>query len=56
VVFRVLYNWLPLLVAGPLYVMFERRIRREAKPTPFPGDVLTESAGTAIVVANPDAD
>jgi uncharacterized membrane protein YbhN (UPF0104 family) len=56
VVFRVLYNWLPLLVAGPLYVMFERRIRREAKPTPFPGDVLIESAGTAIVVANPDAD
>jgi uncharacterized membrane protein YbhN (UPF0104 family) len=56
VVFRVLYNWLPLLVAAPLYIMFERRIRRESRATPFPGDALTESAGAAIVAASPEAD
>jgi uncharacterized membrane protein YbhN (UPF0104 family) len=47
VVFRVLYNWLPLLVAGPLYLMFERRIRRQAADS--------SAVATATPMKNPDS-
>jgi uncharacterized membrane protein YbhN (UPF0104 family) len=36
VVFRALYNWLPLLIAGPMYILYEHRLRarrRQAKST-----------------------
>jgi uncharacterized membrane protein YbhN (UPF0104 family) len=58
VVFRVLYNWLPLLVAGPLYLMFERRIRRRAAVAPSPAaEVPAKSPGsTAVVAGRPDPD
>jgi uncharacterized membrane protein YbhN (UPF0104 family) len=39
IVFRVLYNWLPLLVAGPMYGFYERKIRlrqRRAKAAEMP--------------------
>ena len=51
VLFRVLYNWLPLLVAGPLYVLYERRVRRGGMIPPASGDVLEEPQGSTPVVA-----
>jgi uncharacterized membrane protein YbhN (UPF0104 family) len=58
VVFRVLYNWLPLLIAGPLYVMFERRIRQQAPNSPpTKAEAPTESPGSpAVVAGRPDPD
>jgi uncharacterized membrane protein YbhN (UPF0104 family) len=58
VVFRVLYNWLPLLVAGPMYLMFERHIRRQGAVAPIPAvDVPAKSPGsTAVVAGSPDPD
>ncbi len=57
VVFRVLYNWLPLLVAMPLYIGFERRLRRQNAGTLPAGEPApTESPGTAVVAASPDSD
>jgi hypothetical protein len=52
VVFRVLYNLSPLLVALPLYVMFERRVRREAATASSPtAEAPLESAESRAVVA-----
>jgi uncharacterized membrane protein YbhN (UPF0104 family) len=52
VVFRVLYNWLPLLVAGPLYLMFERRISRQAAVAPATAaEAPAKSPGSTAVVA-----
>ncbi|HXY36384.1 MAG TPA: lysylphosphatidylglycerol synthase domain-containing protein [Planctomycetaceae bacterium] len=52
VLFRVLYNWLPLLVAVPLYVLFERRLRRQAIAPPAPGgEASAGSLGSTPVVA-----
>jgi uncharacterized membrane protein YbhN (UPF0104 family) len=52
VLFRVLYNWLPLLVAGPLYLMFERRISRQAAVAPATAaEAPAKSPGSTAVVA-----
>lgn len=58
VVFRVLYNWLPLMVAGPLYLMFERRIRRQAALSPPPGAEApaVNPGSTTVVAGSPDPD
>jgi uncharacterized membrane protein YbhN (UPF0104 family) len=58
VVFRVLYNWLPLLVAGPLYLMFERRIRRNAGGLQtLPGATpVTNPDSAAVVAGRPESD
>ena len=59
VVFRVLYNWLPLLVAAPLYLLFERRVRRQAAANGLaaPNDAPAEQPGSkAVVAGSPDAD
>jgi uncharacterized membrane protein YbhN (UPF0104 family) len=57
VVFRVLYNWLPLLVAGPLYVLFERRIRRQAAlSASSAGETPAASPSTPVVAGSADPD
>jgi uncharacterized membrane protein YbhN (UPF0104 family) len=57
VLFRVLYNWLPLLVAVPLYISFERRIRRQQARTPSSGEqTLAGATGTAVVAGSADPD
>jgi len=56
VVFRVLYNWLPLLVAGPLYLMFERHISRQAAVAPAAEAPVKSPGSTAVVAGSPDPD
>jgi uncharacterized membrane protein YbhN (UPF0104 family) len=59
VVFRVLYNWLPLLVAAPLYLLFERRVRRQAAangPASPDGTPAEQPGSKAVVAGSPDAD
>jgi phosphatidylglycerol lysyltransferase len=59
VVFRVLYNWLPLLVAAPLYLLFERRVRRQAVangPASPDGTPAEQPGSKAVVAGSPDAD
>jgi hypothetical protein len=58
VVFRVLYNWLPLLFAAPLYLMFERGVRRaEAnRPAPTPEALVPPPVSPAVVAGSPKRD
>jgi uncharacterized membrane protein YbhN (UPF0104 family) len=58
VLFRVLYNWLPLLVAMPLYIAFERRIRRQAAglPAPTPGLPAEDPSSPAVVAESRNSD
>ena len=58
VLFRVLYNLSPLLVALPLYVMFERRVRREAATasSPTAESPLETPESPAVVAGTRDPD
>jgi uncharacterized membrane protein YbhN (UPF0104 family) len=58
VVFRVLYNWLPLLFAAPLYLLFERNVRRKEanRPAPTPEALVPPPVSPAVVAGSPKRD